>query len=527
MKCYHSYDCPSRSHDPNERQKAFRKARSQAANEESTTISLWCKGANMTIHTDAKGKQSYPWQYAKLLSHDPRTLLPSKTDQDKLRACIENPTRKTLAKLPLKSRSKMKHEDIIGHLSFEAAAPDAYSSHLCAIAQQYHVSADSVHAFYEMLEVYAMALARDVPFEQWQTDPLIARLYSSLNAFYSRHRLVGIEPPTLNALFRGSAPDVEKGHYISQCLLQDLQHGAMPLKQEFRPEMDMKQDAISYIEMIHGLRTNPLPPIKCQKLHNLRVLASAVHHDPVYIFYFNAAVMLAQKMGFTNRGTDTYSNFLTGGMPDLLTSLAIVARNALRAAWVAKWHMMKIRPEEMAARFESHVENDDVHLFPQTLETEFQNNDILLLSRQKFKSLLLTQMYPEGAPTHPSYPAGHATVAGACVTIIKCYIRTHNSNGKIRWVDSFGIPQSCTRNALVEGIDNQETVTGELNKLAYNVSLGRNAAGVHFQSDCEGGLRMGEAVAVNYIRSMKENYTTKVAPMTFDFEDFNGHYHTI
>jgi hypothetical protein len=34
---------------------------------------------------------------------------------------------------------------------------------------------------------------------------------------------------------------------------------------------------------------------------------------------------------------------------------------------------------------------------------------------------LLPQVFPEGAPTHPAYGAGHATVAGACVTILKAW----------------------------------------------------------------------------------------------------------
>ena len=34
---------------------------------------------------------------------------------------------------------------------------------------------------------------------------------------------------------------------------------------------------------------------------------------------------------------------------------------------------------------------------------------------------LLPFAFPEGSPTHPSYGAGHATVAGACVTILKSW----------------------------------------------------------------------------------------------------------
>lgn len=35
--------------------------------------------------------------------------------------------------------------------------------------------------------------------------------------------------------------------------------------------------------------------------------------------------------------------------------------------------------------------------------------------------ILLPQAYPEGAPLHPSFPAAHAEVAGACVTILKAF----------------------------------------------------------------------------------------------------------
>ena len=34
---------------------------------------------------------------------------------------------------------------------------------------------------------------------------------------------------------------------------------------------------------------------------------------------------------------------------------------------------------------------------------------------------LLPMAFPEGSPTHPAYGAGHATVAGACTTILKAW----------------------------------------------------------------------------------------------------------
>jgi hypothetical protein len=43
------------------------------------------------------------------------------------------------------------------------------------------------------------------------------------------------------------------------------------------------------------------------------------------------------------------------------------------------------------------------------------------------------------------------------------------------------------------------TVGGELNKLAANVAMGRNAAGIHWRSDMSGGLKLGEAVALSVL----------------------------
>ena len=37
---------------------------------------------------------------------------------------------------------------------------------------------------------------------------------------------------------------------------------------------------------------------------------------------------------------------------------------------------------------------------------------------------LLPVAFQEGSPMHPAYGAGHATVAGACVTILKAFFDT-------------------------------------------------------------------------------------------------------
>ena len=51
---------------------------------------------------------------------------------------------------------------------------------------------------------------------------------------------------------------------------------------------------------------------------------------------------------------------------------------------------------------------------------------------------------------------------------------------------------------------NDLTVGGELNKLASNVGIGRNIAGVHWRSDATESLKLGEAVAISILRDQKQ-----------------------
>jgi hypothetical protein len=120
---------------------------------------------------------------------------------------------------------------------------------------------------------------------------------------------------------------------------------------------------------------------------------------------------------------------------------------------------------------------------------------------------------------HPSYGAGHAAVAGACVTILKAFFDTssvlvkrkddvlfsHIKNGD---TPVAYVPDN-TMKALTDVNDGTFlTLEGELNKLAANISIGRNMAGVHFFSDYHGSLRMGEEIALGLLEEQALGYTT-------------------
>jgi hypothetical protein len=109
---------------------------------------------------------------------------------------------------------------------------------------------------------------------------------------------------------------------------------------------------------------------------------------------------------------------------------------------------------------------------------------------------LLSQVFPEAAPAHPAWPSGHATLAGACVTVIKAIFDDRHAvlqqtPEKRPFTDENGVPL---------------TVGGELDKLASNIALGRNFGGVHFRSDGEHGILLGEQLAIRFLQDHLRTY---------------------
>ncbi len=129
---------------------------------------------------------------------------------------------------------------------------------------------------------------------------------------------------------------------------------------------------------------------------------------------------------------------------------------------------------------------------------------------------LLPMAIAEGSPVHPAYGAGHAAVAGACVTIRKAWFdcgRPLVDHNKAR----VAFVASNDGSVLVDisaGLAAPHTIEGELNKLAANIAIGRNRGGVHHDSDDIESFRLGEEVAVRLLREPKltcsENFSMTV-----------------
>lgn len=192
--------------------------------------------------------------------------------------------------------------------------------------------------------------------------------------------------------------------------------------------------------------------------------------------------------------------------------LDLVARAGiagLKAAWYQKWLVhRRLRPEAYAGLVHIHVTGAKAY----PLHADVLNSAVLPLIQDVYGTSLLPMAYPEGAPTHPSYPAGHATIAGACVTVLKAFFK-----------ESFVIasPVQADANGLnLVPYAGTLTVGGELDKLASNISFGRDTGGVHWRSDGVEGMELGEEVAIQMLRDHKllnnESFTG------FSFTRFDG-----
>jgi hypothetical protein len=129
------------------------------------------------------------------------------------------------------------------------------------------------------------------------------------------------------------------------------------------------------------------------------------------------------------------------------------------------------------------------------------------LSHLRNGSYLLSQAFPEGSPAHPAYPTGHGTVAGACITVLKFFFagETPMVNPLVPSADGRVLePYSGTDAGMM-------TVNGELHKLAHNISFGHGIhAGIHWRSDTDYSMLLGEAVALRFLQDQAYTYEEKV-----------------
>jgi hypothetical protein len=376
----------------------------------------------------------------------------------------------------------------------------------------------------EAVELYWMAHLRDVEFTDYSRDRLAAaaaRELSLLSDFRGPRQGGFVTPQTL---FRDNLPGTLAGPYVSQFMLKSTPFGVELVERKMmtlRPGIDYMTSFSDWLDIQRGCQpaqTHEFDPVR-RYIRNPRDLAQWVHIDVLFQAYFNAALILlhpseAGGIGAPLNSGNPYANsstqdgFGTFGGPYIMTILCEVATRALKAVWYQKWCVhRRLRPEAFGGRV--HVRATNQAAYP--LHADVLNSQALSLTFSRFGSGLLPQVYPEGSPLHPAYGAGHATVAGACVTILKTVFD-----------ENFVVPDPVVPNAggrqlvAYKGPDaGSLTVGGELNKLAANVATGRNMAGIHWRTDGSESLRLGEAVAISVLRDQRATYNEDVGGFTF------------
>lgn len=306
-----------------------------------------------------------------------------------------------------------------------------------------------------------------------------------------------------------------------------------------------------------------------------RDLATYVHYDALYEAYLNAALILLGRDVPTSKGFPEPSPegkrtpFATFGGPHILSLVTEVATRCLKAVRRQKFNFhRRARPEALGGRIALMAADPNVSFRVdadgkectavresfQSLHDEIPKEIRAAISRhnldqnsdektavRKHKcpptvkgqpkgigddNLLLPMAFAEGSPMHPAYGAGHATVAGGCVTMLKAFFDMFEDCDSRELRPLFDdatlayVPNKTGR-CLVKGDKQKEalTIEGELDKLAANIAIGRNMAGVHYYSDYYDSARMGERIAIGILLEQLPTYGDAVETR---FHSFDG-----
>ncbi len=385
----------------------------------------------------------------------------------------------------------------------------------------------------------------------------------------------------MGTLFRGSTRGAKQGPYISQFMLLGtgnkagtrtptdgkIIYGVQSVAQQLEVAADGIDFMTNWSDWLHvqnGADTGKQERYPaCRRVATPRDLATYVHFDALYQAYLNACLILLDAGVPTDGGNPIAQSreknsegFATWGAPHILSLVTEVATRGLRAVRRQKFQIhRRARPEVIAARLAQVANGHTGHMDPEAVQKieamlaelghgQADPNRPLILdwiaqhNAAQTTSLgapavanpvdagcnyLLPMAFSEGSPMHPADGAGHATVAGACVTILKAFFESELSLASVPGAATlFEADRADALNPAARQAD--VTIGDELDKLAANISIGRNMAGVHFYSDYYDSLRLGERIAVGIL---EEQMLTYQEPVRLSLRSFDGEQITI
>lgn len=362
-------------------------------------------------------------------------------------------------------------------------------------------------AAFETSELYWQSLCRDVPFSGYEASPIVAQAAKHLGT-------------TPYEVFRGRTKGDLAGPYVSQFLLKPIPIGTSKVDQRYKVPIagtEFMTTRSEWSQIQAGLppwRQATYDPVP-RYIRNGRDLAEYVHYDFPYQAYLNAALILINtgpksilNCNQFKSGNNPYrystveEGFVTFGPAEVTDWLGRVTTASLKAAYCQKWMVhRRLRPEALGGLI--HQTRTGIREYP--IHSTLLRSEAVDAVFAQTGSYLLPQAYPEGCPLHPSYPAGHAAIAGACSVVLKaCFDGSMLLPGCVE--------PSADGLTLAGCPDYSPTVGDEIDKLAFNVGMGRDWAGIHYRSDEVAGLQLGEEVGVSILQDLARTYT----------EDFGG-----
>ena len=379
----------------------------------------------------------------------------------------------------------------------------------------------------EVAELYWMALSRDTNFIDYGGSALTSAAAGDLSQFAQGAQPKSNGAVTTDLLYRINLQDGSTGPMISQLLYADIPLGNKVINHKFRTVI-ANTDYLTSFDAWKSTQDGMLIGNDAfdsteRYVRNGRDLAEVFHNDRFPNIFEQLGFILQFGYGIPFSGGHPYNRyskttgFATFDYFHLQCLLAEVAKRAMWTEFVRKWQVWRrLRPEAYGGL----VHNKIVNSRDTNIALDILLTGALDRTFSKYGSYLLPQAYPEGSPGHPSYGSGHSVAAGACATILKMWFDEEATipSPKVASADGLSLVNYTGADA------GSLTVRSEVNKYAYNVAQGRMFGGIHYRSDCEEGLLLGEQVAITYMENQRRAFSEK---FDFTFTRFNGTTKTI
>jgi hypothetical protein len=391
----------------------------------------------------------------------------------------------------------------------------------------------------ELVELYWASLLRDVPFAAYDGNATAVAAANELDSFGAAYKgpkdATGKVTP--KTLFRGGLTNGAThyfdgelaGPYVSQFCIHPTALGAQAIDQRtttYAAGIDFMTDPTEWYNIQNGaIPSQAVTPDPVRRfIRDGRALAAYTRVDQLYQAYL-VAFLTMSTLGVKPNPTSPYATYVnekafgTLGGPDAAATLGAVAREALNAVWYQKWIVhLRHRPESGGAIVHLLKTNTPNKVILKTgpnaydtLDAAVLDSEALKLSQLRYGSYLLSQAFPEGSPTHPAYPTGHGAVAGACITVLKFFLDCDQPWAKLMTPALESASDGLSLVPYVGADASGMTVNGELHKLAHNISFGHGIhAGIHWRSDTDSSMILGEEVALKYLQAQAYGYNEKI-----------------